>query len=113
MKRSDRKGLRQGRVDGIEGKGQMIKDASRNSDIQNLVQRIVEEIDPLRIIIFGSAARGESGTDSDVDILIVMPEGVHRRRTAQRLYRNIRNAKIPFDLLVATTADIELKPNCY
>ncbi len=79
----------------------------RDFNIQYLVKRIVEEIEPLRIIIFGSAARDESGPDSDVDILVVMPEGVHRRRTAQRLYRNIRDARIPFDILVATPGDLE------
>ena len=78
-----------------------------NSEIEYLVQRIVEETEPLQIIIFGSAARGETGTDSDADILVVMPEGVHRRRTAQNLYRKIRGAKIPFDILVATPDDIE------
>ena len=36
-----------------------------------------------------------------------MPEGVHRRRTAQRLYREITGVGVPFDLVVATTRDLE------
>jgi predicted nucleotidyltransferase len=55
--------------------------------IDDLVQRIVDAVHPLRIILFGSAARGEMGADSDVDLLIVMPNGTHRRHTAQHLYR--------------------------
>ena len=54
--------------------------------MDQLVQRIVEIVHPIKIILFGSAARGEMGPDSDVDVLIVMPEGVHRRKTAQTLH---------------------------
>ena len=75
--------------------------------IEQLVQRIVEIVHPLRIILFGSAVRGEMGTDSDIDVLVVMPEGVHRRRTAQLLYRQIRGLGVPFDILVATPNDLE------
>ncbi len=75
--------------------------------IDELVRRIVELARPLRIILFGSAARGATGPDSDVDILVVMPEGTHRRRTAQELYRRLTGIRIPFDLLVATPAVLE------
>ncbi|MCP3958239.1 MAG: nucleotidyltransferase domain-containing protein [bacterium] len=75
--------------------------------INGLVRQIVEAVHPLRILLFGSAARGEAGPSSDLDLLVVMPEGVHRRRTAQELYRTIRNAGIAFDILVATPADLE------
>lgn len=75
--------------------------------INYLVQRIVEEAAPIRIMIFGSAARGEVEENSDVDLLVVMPEGTHRRRTAQLLYRKIRGVGIPFDIVVATPGDLE------
>ena len=48
--------------------------------IEQLVRRIIELVHPLRIILFGSAARGEMESDSDIDVLVVMPEGVHQRR---------------------------------
>jgi predicted nucleotidyltransferase len=79
--------------------------------IDDLVRQIVEAVHPLRIILFGSAARGEMGPDSDVDILVVMPEGTHRRFTAQRLYGEIRRLGIPFDVLVATPGDLEKHRN--
>lgn len=72
-----------------------------------LVKRIVDEVNPLRILIFGSAARKESVQINDIDILVVMPEGVHRRHTAQLLYRKIKGLEIPFDILVATPSDLE------
>jgi uncharacterized protein len=75
--------------------------------LENLTRQIVDAVDPLQIILFGSAACGEVGPDSDVDILVVMPDGAHRRHTAQQLYRAIRGVKVPFDLIVATRGDLE------
>jgi predicted nucleotidyltransferase len=75
--------------------------------INILVQSIVGAVHPLKIILFGSAARGDMSPDSDIDVLVVMPEGVHRRRTAQFLYRQITGLGVPFDILVATPDDLE------
>lgn len=79
---------------------------SQQATIGELTRRIVEAVHPLRILVFGSAARGEARADSDIDLLIVMPEGTHRRRTAQSLYRAIGSIGVPFDLLVVTSADL-------
>ena len=75
--------------------------------LEDLINRIVQMVDPLRIILFGSVAKGEFGPHSDIDLLVVMPEGVHRRHTAQLLYRKIKGIELPFDILVATPSDIE------
>ena len=77
------------------------------AEIDRLVQRIVDAVHPLKIILFGSAARGEIGPDSDIDVLVVMPDGTHRRHTAQYLYQTIRGIKTPFDVVVATPSDLE------
>jgi len=79
--------------------------------VDRLVRRIVELAHPLRVILFGSAAREEMGPHSDLDVLVVVPEGVHRRQTAQHLYREIRGLGIPFEVLVVTPSDLERHGN--
>lgn len=74
--------------------------------IDELVQRIVEIVHPLRIILFGSTARGEMGSESDIDVLVVMPSGTHRRKIAQLLYQEARGIGVPFDIIVATPEDL-------
>ena len=74
--------------------------------LDDVVRRIVESVQPLKIIVFGSAARGDMGPDSDLDILIVMPEGSHRRQTALLAYRALRGLGIPKDVVVVTERDI-------
>ena len=78
-----------------------------NTVIDRLVGEVVKRVNPLRIVLFGSAARGNQMEYSDIDLLVVMPEGVHRRRTAQKLYREIKGLAVPFDIVVATAQDLE------
>jgi predicted nucleotidyltransferase len=84
---------------------------SSGESTRRLAQRIVELVHPLRIVLFGSFARGEAGPGSDIDLLIVMPEGVHRRRTAQLLYRELDGVGVPFDLVIATCGDLDQHRN--
>jgi predicted nucleotidyltransferase len=74
---------------------------------QDLVERIVEAAHPQRIVLFGSAARGEVSQHSDIDVLVVVEEGAHRRKTAQRIYRQLLGFRLPVDVVVATASDIE------
>jgi uncharacterized protein len=75
--------------------------------LEALVQRIVRAASPLRVILFGSAARGEMDADSDIDVLVVMPDGTHRRRTAEELQRAFLGLPYGVDVIVATPADLD------
>lgn len=57
--------------------------------LDELVRRIVDAVHPRRIILFGSAARGKMGPHSDIDALVVMPDGIHRGKTSREIYRNL------------------------
>jgi predicted nucleotidyltransferase len=78
--------------------------------LDDMVQAIVQEIDPEQIYLFGSHARGNARPDSDVDLLIVEGErfGPNHRRW-QELVR-IRSALSPFrvpkDILVYSKDEI-------
>ena len=74
--------------------------------LDQLVHRIVEAVHPLRIILFGSAARGEMGPHSDIDALVVMPDGIHRGKTAQEIYRCLWGLGFAKDIVVVTESDL-------
>ena len=71
------------------------------------VRRIVESAHPKQIILFGSAVRGDIGPNSDLDLLIIIPSGGHRRRTAQTIYRKLIGVGFAIDIIVVTEDDIE------
>ncbi len=72
-----------------------------------LVRQVVAAVHPLRIILFGSRARGDAHTGSDYDLMVVMPNGAHRRHTAQRLHGKVLVLELDYDFLVATPGDFE------
>ena len=74
--------------------------------LNEMVRRIVAAVQPLRVVLFGSAAIGRMGPDSDLDLLVVMPDGVHRRQTAQKIYRCLSGIGTAKDIIVVTESDI-------
>lgn len=74
--------------------------------IADVVRRILTVVKPRRIILFGSAARGQMGPHSDLDLLVIMPDGIHRRNTAGDIYRALRGLGVPKDVVVVTESDV-------
>lgn len=75
--------------------------------LDEVIRRIVEVAHPDQIILFGSAARGQMGPDSDFDLLVVKSGVQHRRRLAQQIYLNLFGVAVPVDVIVVTPEDIE------
>ena len=75
--------------------------------LPEVVNRIVAAFKPLRIILFGSLARGEAGPDSDVDLLVIVPEVWHRRDQAVAIRRVLADLPISKDIIVVTPEEIE------
>ena len=62
--------------------------------LDEIIRRVVEVAAPERIILFGSAARGEIGPHSDVDLLIVKDDP-NLRGLSGRLYRRLHGIGAP------------------
>jgi predicted nucleotidyltransferase len=74
--------------------------------IQEMVRRIASRFHPERIILFGSHARGMSGPDSDVDLLVVMRVKGSRRKKATEIDVALKAAPLPKDIIVVTPEDV-------
>jgi predicted nucleotidyltransferase len=74
--------------------------------LDEVLARITGAVRPLRIILFGSAARKEMGRDSDLDLLVVMPDGTHRRRASREVFRALRGIGVSKDVIVVTERDV-------
>ena len=74
--------------------------------LDEIIRRIVAVAEPDKIILFGSAARGETDRHSDVDLLIVK-DGAHRRRLATSIYRSLRGVDAAVDVIVVTPDDVQ------
>lgn len=76
--------------------------------IYDMIQVIIDQIDPEKIILFGSYGKGNPTEDSDVDLLIIMnttlPPAERQRRISRLLYPRIAS----LDIVVKTPGEIEL-----
>ncbi|CUS03810.2 putative nucleotidyltransferase [Candidatus Promineifilum breve] len=70
------------------------------------IDRIVGEFNPLRIILFGSWARGQARADSDLDFLVVLPAVINKRRTTIDVMRALNELPISKDVIVTTPQEI-------
>jgi predicted nucleotidyltransferase len=75
-----------------------------------MVQAIVREVDPERIYLFGSLARGNARADSDIDLLIVESGSFSPDRSRWQEIKRVRWAlspfRIPKDILVYTADEV-------
>ena len=70
------------------------------------IEAIVAAVDPARILLFGSQARGDARAESDVDLLVVFEQPVDKREVRVRVGRAL--AQMPFgkDVLVAAVDEV-------
>lgn len=81
--------------------------------LNEIISRIVEVAKPDKIILFGSAARGEMGPNSDVDLLVVKGGDFHRGRLTEEIYMNLFGIGQAVDIIVVTPEDIERYKNSF
>ena len=73
-----------------------------------LVQRLVEELDPLEIWLFGSRARGDARPDSDFDLLVVArPDGKFGSEDYDCVYAPTFGSDIACDVVPCSKQDFD------
>lgn len=75
--------------------------------IQSIVDRIAEAVQPQKVILFGSWARGNQGPHSDIDLVVIQESTLpHSQRYAQ-IRRLFWGLGLPMDILVYTPEEFE------
>ncbi|MEB3120679.1 MAG: nucleotidyltransferase domain-containing protein [Snowella sp.] len=76
------------------------------SKILNLVQKIIEDFQPQKIILFGSYAYGQPRDDSDIDLLVILPFTEKKSQKSLEILNKIKPI-FALDLLVRTPSEIQ------
>lgn len=80
--------------------------ASEPECLSEAIRRITQGFHPLRIILFGSWARGNARPDSDLDLLVVLPEVENKRHTTVEIMRALNSLPLSKDVIVTTPQEI-------
>jgi predicted nucleotidyltransferase len=76
--------------------------------LDEVTRRLEAEFHPEQIFLFGSRAWGEPDDDSDLDLLVVVPESAETPvRRAQRAHRCLKGIEVAKDILVKTRSEFE------
>lgn len=65
-------------------------------------RRLAAAAPDAQVILFGSHARGEASSHSDVDFLVVEPEVSNEAEESVRLLRTLRDLRLPADVVVVS-----------
>ena len=90
-----------------------VQDEKIRNVILEMTDRIIEQINPKKIILFGSYARGEATNDSDIDLLVVINDYDDRYKTASNISMELSPSPYPSDVLTYYTKDIKQMKNSY
>ena len=80
--------------------------------LADTIKRVVEAAQPEKIVLFGSAARGTMGPDSDLDLLVIKSGKFNRDRVTRDVYRNM-SGEIGVDAIVVTPEEVERYRNSF
>jgi len=82
-------------------------DLDFEKEIQSITKQLVEKYGPEKIILFGSAARGVTGPDSDADFLIIKKQTPYYGSDRIRELSPIIERNIPVDFLIYRPEEFE------
>jgi predicted nucleotidyltransferase len=75
--------------------------------LADIVARIVRVATPEKIILFGSAGRGQMGPNSDVDLLVVKSGPFDRGRLTEEIYMRMEGASEAVDIIIVTPEEVQ------
>ena len=72
-----------------------------------IVEKIVREVTPRQIILFGSRSRGQETESSDLDLLVVQDSGRSNRQVRRQIELLLWGRQFSVDLIVATPEQVD------
>lgn len=77
--------------------------------LEQITGRLVDEVKPVRIYLFGSRAYGEPRADSDIDLCVIVPDDQlgPRREVARRARQALRDFLVSVDVIVRRIGEFD------
>ncbi len=75
--------------------------------INEISNRIVQNLKPQRIILFGSYANGRPTEESDLDLLIIKDSDSPSRLQNRKVRKILSDLKVPVDVIVKTSEEFQ------
>jgi predicted nucleotidyltransferase len=84
-----------------------VESADYESLIAEAARRLADAEPEAKVILFGTHARGAARPDSDLDLLVIVPDLEGRRAEFVRLREALGNLGVPVDLIVVPESHVD------
>lgn len=87
----------------------MLRIEGQPKELQEVIRRLVINLQPEQIYLFGSYARGlQKPDESDIDLLVIVPDSdLPRHQREARSYDTLWGLTTPVDLVVLTRKEFD------
>lgn len=75
--------------------------------LEQIIHAIRQVLEPDKIILYGSRARGDAREDSDYDILVIAKTFINELKTEQNIYQKLYKLNASVDIIVKTPETVE------
>jgi predicted nucleotidyltransferase len=79
----------------------------KRKELEEIAAKIVERFNPVRVVVFGSHARGDAGRDSDLDLFVEMETDKSPPERAIEVSAIFGLRQWPLDVVVYTPEEVE------
>ena len=93
-------------IHGISRTFRMVLGMTAPDWIETMIDRIIRDFHPLRLVLFGSHARGDAHPESDVDLLVVLPHVTNKRQVTVEIRRALTDLPVCKDIVVTTPEEL-------
>jgi uncharacterized protein len=77
------------------------------SYLKTIIEKVTENFNPEKIILFGSYAYGKPTKDSDIDLMVVMDTDMNPYERALPIRKALKYIGMPKDVIVRTPQEFE------
>jgi len=82
--------------------------------LEEMTNRLVAAVHPVAIYLFGSQANGTATEDSDVDLMVIVPDGEEpMRKVEERAWRSLGGIPVSKDLIVESVSQFRRRGTVY
>jgi len=71
-----------------------------DTPLKEIIQKVVEEVDPDKIILFGSRAKGKDRKESDYDLCVLKRNLSDKGKVTEQIYLKLFGTGVPVDIIV-------------
>ena len=79
----------------------------QDAQLEILIKTLIEQVQPEKVVLFGSYANGTATPESDIDLLVILKSDLRRDHRQEAISQALRPRRVPVDILAYTPDEVQ------